>query len=81
MSESFETFSELFRYLAHEATWQWFRFDQEVRSRIKPKPRQILAPCGKPCRTRRGNKKLCVSPRSRLRFTLKAGTKVGAVQA
>ena len=48
-------------------------------SRIQPKPRQILAPCGKPYRIRGGNKKPCVSPRSRLRLTLKAGTKVGAV--
>ena len=38
-----------------------------------PEPRWILAPCGKPYRTRGGNKKpLCVSPRSRLRFTLKS---------
>ena len=29
--------------------------EREVRSRIKPKPRQILAPCGKPHRTRGGN--------------------------
>ena len=36
-----------------------------------------LAPCGKPCRIRGGNKKLCVYPRLRLRFTLK----VGAVKA
>ena len=40
---------------------------------VKPKPLQILAPCGKPYRIRGGNEKPCVFPRSRLRFTLKAG--------
>ena len=34
----------------------------------------------KPYRTRGGNKKPCVFPRSRLSFTLKAGSKVNAVQ-
>ena len=57
------------------------RFLNEVRSRSKPKPCQILAPCGKPCRDRRGNKRPCVFSRSRLRFALNAGSKVGAVQA
>ena len=52
----------------------------EVRPRVKPKPlSQILAPCGKPYRTRGGNQKPWVFPRSRLKFTLKAGSKVGAV--
>ena len=32
----------------------------EVLSRFQPKPRQILALCGKPCRTRGRNKKLCI---------------------
>ena len=41
---------------------------------------QIPAPCGKPCRTRGVNKKPCVFPRSRLRFTSKSGSKVGAAQ-
>ena len=43
----------------------------EVLSRVKSKPLWILAPCGKPYRTRGGNKKPCVFPRSRLRFTQK----------
>ena len=34
---------------------------------------------GKPCRTRGGNKKLCIFPRSRLTFTPKAGSKPGDV--
>ena len=51
----------------------------EVLSRIKPKPHWILAPRGKLYRTRGGNQKPCIYPRPRLRFTLKAGSKVGAV--
>ena len=53
----------------------------EVLSRFQPKPRQSVALCGKPCRTRGGNQKPCVFPRSRLRFALDAGSKAGAVQA
>lgn len=33
----------------------------EVRSRIRPNTRQMLALCGKPCRSRRENKELCRS--------------------
>ena len=46
----------------------------EVLSRIQPEPRQILAPCGKPYRTRGVNTKPCIFPRSRLRFIQKAGS-------
>ena len=56
------------------------RTASDVLSGIQPKPRQILASCGKPYRTGGGNKKPCVFPRSRLRFTPKAGSKVGAVE-
>ena len=46
----------------------------EVRSRIQTKPQsQTLAPCGRPYRTRGVNQKPCIFPRSRFRFTQKAG--------
>ena len=39
---------------------------------------ECLAPCGKPYGTRRGNKKPCALPHSRLRCAPKAGSKVWA---
>ena len=46
----------------------------------KHKPRQTLPLCGQPCRTRGRNKKVCISPRSQLRSTLKAGSKLARLK-
>ena len=48
-------------------------------SHFQPKPRWFLALCRKPSRARGRNKKLCIFPRLRFRFTPKAGSKPGAV--
>ena len=52
----------------------------KVRSRIQPEPRQILAPCGTPYRTRAEIRNRAYFHARDSRSTRKAGSNVGAVQ-